>query len=139
MRLISDDTLAIVTIWQEARGEAHAGKVAVGEVIRERARRVYMSDGTIAGTVLRPSQFSGWGNRDPNRVPSVRIDDSDPVVIDCARAWVESETSATVPGAVIYFNATFADPAFVLHVRRTCVLVATIGAHEFYAEKEAQV
>ena len=64
MKLFDDDALAIATIWQEAEGEPYDAKVAVGEVIRERMRRKYNSDGTIAGTVGRRFQFSAF-NDDP--------------------------------------------------------------------------
>src|SRR5690242_9293677 len=77
MRLISDTALAAVTIWQEARGEAYAGKLAVAEVIRNRIKERYASDGTVAGTVIRPKQFSGWNSSDSNRIPSLQIDDGD--------------------------------------------------------------
>lgn len=49
--VISPDALGICTLWQEARGEPYQGKVAVGEVIRERMRRRYASDGTVAGAL----------------------------------------------------------------------------------------
>src|SRR5574337_170238 len=84
MRLVSDDALAIVTIYQEAAGEPYAGKLAVAEVIRARMRRCYASDGTVAGTVLRAWQFSGW-NTDAGavRIMSLQIDTNDPVVQEC--------------------------------------------------------
>lgn len=52
----SDEALAALTVYLEARGESFAGKLAVAAVIRNRMERRYQSDGTIAGTVLRPRQ-----------------------------------------------------------------------------------
>lgn len=105
MRLISDDALATITIWQESRSEPYEGKVGVGEVIRNRMKfGKYMSDGTVVGTVLKAKQFSGWNDTDPNRIKSVRIDDTDPIVTECLKAWRESETSNRVKGALYYMN-----------------------------------
>jgi spore germination cell wall hydrolase CwlJ-like protein len=106
MKLVSDDIWAVLTIWQEARGEQHSGRVAVGEVIRNRMKRNYTSDGTAAGTVLHASQFSGWNTQDPNRIKCALLDDSDPLVQDCIAAWKESETSNLTNGAVLYYALT---------------------------------
>lgn len=128
MRLISDDTLAVVTIWQEARGEPHEGKVAVGEVIRNRMKGDKRSAGAV---VLAPMQFSGWNAHDPNRLPSVQIDDQDPVVQDCQRAWAESEQSDLVGGATLYFNPALAQPSWASQVH----FVVAVGGHRFYREE----
>ncbi len=136
MRLITDDALAIVTIFQEASGEPMEGKIAVGEVIRNRAALRYQSDGTIAGTVLRPFQFSGWNStRDPNisalRIRSVQMDDGAWLIKECAEAWVWSRDSHLVDAAVLYLN-----PAAVANLPAWAdpkKLITKIGHHEFYA------
>lgn len=128
MRLISDDVLAVVTIWQEARGEAMTGMIAVGEVIRNRMKAHYSSDGTVAGTVLVPYQFSGWNTEDPNRIPSVKIEYSDIVVQDCIRAWHMSATSNITNGAVLYCNKNVVDPEWAVEDNK----VAEVGNHCFY-------
>jgi hypothetical protein len=97
--------LAIITIWQEARGESYEGKVGIAEVLRNRTARKYSSDGTVTGTVLWGRQFSGMNPNDPNRIPSFKIDADDPVVQDCARAWDEArQGSDRTNGAVHYLN-----------------------------------
>jgi len=130
MRFISDYALAIITIWQEARGEPQEGKIAVAEVIRNRMKRKYSSDGSVTDTVLRPYQFSGWNTKDPNRVPSMRIDNKDPVVNDCIEAWLTSEHSDLTGGAVLYLNEKAVDvlPDWVSVSHQT----AKIGRHSFY-------
>ena len=132
MRLISDTALAVLTIWQEARNQPHEGKVAVAEVIRNRMKERYSSDGTVAGTVARAYQFSGWNTKDPNRVPSLQLDDSDPVVKECLRAWLEANTNGTnyAQGALLYLNPSILPvlPAWV----RNSDKVAEIGDHVFY-------
>lgn len=129
MRLFSDTALAAATIWQEARGEPYEGKLAVAEVIRNRMRVRYTSDGTIAGTVLRPHQFSGWNSDDVNRIPSLKLDDADKVVADCIRAWKEAAEKNTdvAKGALLYYAPALVFPAWA----RSCREVARIGRHVF--------
>jgi len=155
MRLIPDETLAIVTIYQEAAGEPYEGKVAVAEVIRNRLRAKYMSDGTVSGTVLRAYQFSGW-NTDAGkvRITSVRVDADDPLVLQCRAAWAEAMVNGSdrVKGAKLYLNPVvvlaMSNPRFgpkgqfprwaadptdptKLDVKR---VVATIGRHVFMVD-----
>jgi len=131
-KLVPDSALATICIWQEARGESYEGKLAVAEVIRNRMNRNDSSDGTVAGTVLRPFQFSGFGAQDSNLIPSFKIDDTDPVVIDCLRAWNESRNTNRANGAVLYYAKTIAPPGWV----KNCVQVAEIGHHLFFVEKQ---
>lgn len=131
MRLITDRALAIITIWQEARGQTYHGKLAVASVIRNRMNARYSSDGTVAGTVLRPLQFSGWNTKDPNRTPSMMIDDTSPVVQECGRAWDESERHETVNGAVLYYNPKIV-PQPLWAKPDVAKLVAREGDHDFF-------
>lgn len=139
MRLIDDDALAVVTIMQEAAGESYLGKVAVAEVILNRMKQKYSSDGTVAGTVLKPYQFSGWNTADPGRIRNIRADDEDRVVQECVRAWEEAKHgSDTVKGAVLYYNP---DPRLVPVTPdwakpHSAVQVATIGHHVFFVPKQ---
>jgi spore germination cell wall hydrolase CwlJ-like protein len=131
MRLIPDDVLAWITVWQESRGESDEGKLAVAEVIWNRMRTRYSSDGTVAGTCLRPWQFSGMNTDDPNRIPSFKLDTDDPVVQACRAAWdLAKAGSHTVSGAVLYLNAKIVPklPAWVAKSKK----VATVGNHDFY-------
>ena len=134
-RLVSEDALAVITIWQEARNEPFEGLVAVGEVIRNRMRLKYSSDGTVSGTVLRPLQFSGWNAKDPSRIKSLRIDDEDKVVQKCLAAWELSGTGTThANGAVLYYAPAVVDMPFWAKPD-VAVQVAEIGGHRFYVEK----
>lgn len=133
-RLVADDIWAILTIWQEARGEPDEGKLAVAEVIRNRTRQRYQSDGTVAGTVLAPFQFSGWNTTDPNRRKAAVIDTDDPTFQDCYHAWFRAKQGTDlVKQAVLYYNDTLVTdaPAWVAG----CDEVARIGAHVFYRPK----
>lgn len=131
MRLIPDETWAVLTIWCEARGESAEGQRAVAEVIQTRMRRRYQSDGTVVGTVLRPYQFSSWNTGDPNRLRAAILDDADAAVAACRQAWRDVLAGESpVPNAVLYLN-----PA-VVSVLPTWAhpdaLVRTIGSHSFY-------
>lgn len=131
MRLISDEALAICTIWMEARGEGYEGMLAVARVLRNRMRLRYQSDGTVSGTCLKPFQFSSWNSADPNRLLAVRLDSEEPFVKECQRAWEESEAPA--PGfdeVVLYYNpkAVRETPLWAVATK----LAATIGSHQFY-------
>lgn len=130
MRLIPDTALAVVTIYQEARNQSHEGRVAVAEVIRNRMKAKYSSDGTVAGTVARKWQFSGWNTEDPNRVPSLKIDDDDPLVKECMRAWLEANNNGTnlAKGAVLYYSSDIPPPGWSTRARK----VAEIGKHLFF-------
>lgn len=57
---MEDATLLALCTWSEAAGEPLAGKQAVAKVVLNRMARHYQSDGTVAGTVLHPNQFSGF-------------------------------------------------------------------------------
>lgn len=130
MRVISDSSLAAITIWQEARGESFEGKVAVGEVIRTRIRRKVFSDGTVAGTVLWPYQFSGFNTKDPNRIASFKLDDSDPQYQACLRAWEFSRDSNLTLGATHYCNLEIVNPRPIWATPEA--LTCVIGHHSFY-------
>jgi len=131
VRLISDDALAVATIWQEARGEDFEGKVGVAEVIRNRAA----GKKSIASIVLKPFQFSGWNTKDGNRVPSMSIDDTDPVVQSCQEAWLKAlDGSDLTQGAEYYMNVDLVKqmrgelPAWVHNLEQTVI----IGNHTFW-------
>jgi hypothetical protein len=103
VRVISDEVLASLTIWMEARGEPLDGQVAVGEIIRRRMQRQYFSNGTIADTVLRPGQFSCW-LPGPHLVSAFTVETMDLTYRVARIAWRDSATSELVPEAVHYLN-----------------------------------
>lgn len=100
--------LAIATIRGEADGEPFEGKVAVAKVLRNRMRLKYASDGTVAGTVLRPQQFSMWNTDDPNRIRTANLDSEDLLSAEAHRAWSLSKKQDFLPllnNAVLYHTA----------------------------------
>lgn len=137
MRLITEESLAVVTIYQEAQGEPYAGKLAVAEVIRNRMHQKYASDGTVSGTVLRPLQFSGWNARDPGRIRAVRLDSEDWIVKDCIRAWHEAIAgSDLVRGSVLYYNPSIIADTPEWAMPESAVEMARVGQHVFFVPKK---
>lgn len=131
MRLISDDAIAIATIFQEAEGESLEGKIAVGEVIRNRMKRNYSSQGDVISTCLWPAQFSGWNTNSKNRLRSLRIDSSNAVVNDCAIAWERSRESNLTLGSVLYLNPDLVHP--LPSWASPSKELAIVGAHHFFS------
>jgi N-acetylmuramoyl-L-alanine amidase len=128
MRIFSDDTLAVANIWAEARGEPFAGKCAVGEVMRNRMRRKFFSNGTLADTIFRKLQFSGFNHDNPWRFEIFLLDGHDPIVRDCLAAWIKSESTNYAKGAVLYCNERLCCPSWALAADR----VAIVGMHSFF-------
>lgn len=97
--------LAIATLWQEARGEDQASREAVAWVIRNRMAQYYDSDGTIAGTVLKRWQFSGWMSATIAR-KSLRAVGAGGAEIDgLYQAWADSGQGIDpTQGAVLYYS-----------------------------------
>jgi len=136
MRLIADWIWGVITIMQEAQGEPFSTKVAVAEVILRRTARKYMSDGTVAGTVLWPMQFSGWNAHDATpsyreRIECAKIMEEDPIVQECIRAWHKAEDgSDTTKGALLYYNPSICNPSWA----KNCVETAVIDHHRYMRE-----
>ena len=130
MKLIDPDAIAIATIWQEARGEKQQdSRIAVAEVIRTRTVEKYRSDGSVIATCLWPLQFSGWNAKDPNRIPSMKLDTVDPFVAACVAAWhtVLAGGSNITKGADSYVNLGIVIPDWYDPAKVTAV----IGSHTF--------
>ena len=131
--LVTETHWAIMTIAQEARSEPFIGKVAVAEVIRNRMKQRYFSDGTIIDTVLRPYQFSGWNTNDSNRIVCARLKLSDKVTQDCIKAWEVSESTNHTNNAVNYYAQYIAPPKWAYG--SDLIKTVQIGRHLFYKRK----
>jgi len=123
----SDDDLAALTIYLEARGESFAGKLAVAAVIRNRMKMKYQSDGTIQGTVLKAWQFEPWNTQRPHQV---QVNFNNRRMQDSILAWqLVQDGREVVDGAVLFYNPRIARTPRWARVGHK---VATIGDHEFY-------
>ncbi len=124
---LSEDRLAALTIYLEARGESFAGKLAVAAVIRNRIKAKYQSDGTVKGTVLKRLQFQPWNHRTPE---DVRHTISESRMRDSILAWrMVQDGRNVVDGALLFYN-----PRLVNTPRwaRVSQKVASIGGHDFF-------
>lgn len=132
MRLFTDDNLAVANIWAEARGEIYQGKIGVAEVMRNRMKRRYASDGTVASTVFWPYQFSGFNTDNEWRAKIFELDNADAIVRSCYDAWIASEKSDLTHGAVLYCNLNIlrSPPRWA----RPEKLLAEIGQHSFFGD-----
>lgn len=123
----SDDILAALTIYLEARGESFAGKMAVAAVIRNRIRQKYHSDGTVKGTVLRAKQFEPWIGRSPEEM---RFNRKNRKMQESLLAWeLVQDGRNVVDGAVLFYNPALVNiPRWAKVYRK----IAEIGGHEFF-------
>ena len=126
-RPLSDDHLAALTIYLEARGESFAGKLAVAAVIRNRMQAKYQSDGTVKGTVLKRLQFQPWNHATPD---NVRHTISQSRMRDSLLAWhMVQDGRKVVSGALLFYNPRLVHTPFWATVSHK---VASIGGHEFF-------
>lgn len=92
-----------LTLWVEARGEPELGKLAVANVVMNRATRRNMSVGEV---VLQPYQFSGWNSSDA-RMALAKIDENDPAWHECcmvAHKALSGQAEDVSKGADHYLN-----------------------------------
>lgn len=120
----SEGYLAAQTIALEARGESFEGQVAVGEVIRNRAKQAH-SD--VEAVVKAPYQFSCWNNGKQARKALSGVSDGE--MQRAWRAWEASATSNVTNGATHYFAPALCKPSWAKKLNRT----ARLGNHDFYA------
>lgn len=134
--LIADWQLIVATIIQEARLESLKGMTMVAEVIRDRTRTKFNSDGTIAGTILRAKQFSGWNDsEDKVRIASVKIDLADNATQKALYAYKDAFENNTyyAMGANLY-HADYMNPYPEWTKSPNVVRLTQEGHHIFYRE-----
>ena len=115
----------VQTIILEAAGEGYEGMVAVGEVIRNRAK-FFQKD--FKAVCLAPKQFSGWN--DAERAACFLEEHRDHYFLALA-AWRESEKTSLTNGATDY-HADYVHPYWADAYQVT----AEIGRHIFYVRNQ---
>jgi spore germination cell wall hydrolase CwlJ-like protein len=150
---MDDASLMTLCAFQEAAGECDDGVAAVARVIVNRMARRYASDGTVAGTVLAPDQFS-WAAFEMVDGRYQRVCHSAEAVVQRAEALLAKAqalasqwarilriTREVVAGtyagpdydrltseAVLYLNPRLSHAAWAIPAHRIC----DIGRHSFY-------
>lgn len=135
MRLIPDEALAAVAIDTEAENQPYQAKVGVAEVIRNRMTRKFRSNGTLADTLWRKSQFSAFSLLpDPsNLVRAFQIDGATPAVFDCVRAWAAASSgSNTVSGALLFYSIGGIPPPWAIDSGPNANFIVQLGSLKFY-------
>jgi spore germination cell wall hydrolase CwlJ-like protein len=148
--LFADVAIGVACVIGEAGGEGPVGMRAVAEVIRNRARTHYQSDGTIAGTVFKPWQFSCFGDGTSWRGRLFKLNWQEPTVQQAKQAWDTAfnddgtgRRSDLVKGAVLYH--TIEAPVIKgkqvpwppkWAIAPSVVEVARIGGHVFYTDEK---
>jgi len=142
--------------FEEAAGEPDDGVAAVVQVVLNRTRLQYASDGTINGTIERHAQFSwteyamqGGVYTRVARTPEeeqARIQQLSVVAQSMPNAWRRVQNIASAVGAKTYQGADFAkvttDTVLYLNPRISAHqpwqiednFVCTIGHHDFYRD-----
>lgn len=138
--LSSLDVLAL-TIYGEARGESVEGKIAVGNVVRNRLK-THRWGLTYERVCLAPMQFSCWtpkgGAKNADSLQALAraimagAMPSDPVLAECY--WIAGGMSSgaaqdNVHGATFYFVTRSPIPSWAVGHLPVCV----IGQHSFFA------
>ncbi len=133
-RAIPDDVWGILCIFAEARSEPYEGQVAVGNVVRNRTKLRFYSQGTIASTVLAPYQFSWANTGDAQRTRVFSAVREDPAWRVASRAWFESEFSSPV-GDALFYHADYVNPEW--SKANGIEFMKRIGRHLFYRRRAA--
>ncbi len=132
IELVPDWIWGVMTIAQEARSEPVIGQIAVAEVIRNRMKLKFYSDGSVRDTVLHPFQFSGWNTSDPNRTLCAGLKLGEKVTQGALEALLTAfrENTDYCLGAVSYHSVSIETPDWAKSDQFEKTV--TIGRHIFY-------
>lgn len=146
---LSDAQLMALVIYGEARGESREGKIAVGSVILERVDHRNWDGKTIQEVCLMPYQFSCFLPHDPNfhalrliaedwytkAMRSMAISECYNVADGLIHGGIDRTPEIEDHHCCQYVTAAYRKnpPAESNRWWEKMKLVATIGAHEFYA------
>ncbi|MCI0430001.1 MAG: cell wall hydrolase [Rhodospirillales bacterium] len=132
MRLRFDDLSVMArTVFGEAQGELHEGRLAVAHVILNRARAGDWWGRGISEVCLKRWQFYCWNPGDPNRPRLFQVDLDDRDLLGCTRACIEALTGVPDPtaGATHYHALDLPMPPRWARGRMPDVV---IGRHAFF-------
>ena len=134
---MSDIDVLARTIFGEARGETYTGKIAIANVVLNRAalamKHPHFGDGTITGACMVPWQFSCWNANDPNCQVINDVTDTDPIFADCldiAELACNHKLDDMTGNATYYYAKGSPEPTWAVD-KTPC---AIIGNHLFFKD-----
>jgi N-acetylmuramoyl-L-alanine amidase len=139
---LADDQLLALAMYGEARGESMEGKVAMGSVVLERVDHRDWDGKTIKEVLLLNYQFSAFLPNDPNfKQLALIASDFDAALMKSAALSVCYDVARGLLNGTIPRDPIIAAHNICQYKVIGCPaawadkmrLVATIGAHEFYA------
>src|ERR1035437_4028303 len=104
--------LAALTIFCEASGELHAGKVAVAATLFNRLKAGRFGK-SIAGICLKRYQYSEWNDDQGDNANLERAavtPEEDPVMVDCLAAYDEAAAGADPSLGATHYHADYIAP-----------------------------
>lgn len=150
---MTDDDLLALCVYEESGAEIPDGKAAVARVIKNRMAQKFFSDGTIAGTILSPSQFSwawfsfqngkysrcAWSHEDAVHIAEEKLITTTQSALDKCRSIAYAVFGGVYRGALydhltdealMYLNPRIASkmPSWASADK----LICSIGNHSFY-------
>jgi len=135
--MTSDIDILARTIWGEARGESHEGRVAIANVIMNRVNMDLGNDGKpdwwgegVTQVCLKPFQFSCWLQNDPNRNKLLVVGSGDSAFADCLAIATDAVNGALpdITGGATHYHEKHITPPWAAKAIKT----AEIGHHIFY-------
>ncbi|MDD5485964.1 MAG: cell wall hydrolase [Dehalococcoidales bacterium] len=133
--MINELLIVACTVFLEARGEPHAGRLMVAEVIRNRAN----TQKSCAEVCLKPRQFSCWNRKRPEKVIAdvlwtISNNELEKTAwrdcVELSKEIMSKDYQSTTP-ATHYYNPKLARPKWAKKMR----VIATVGNHLFLKEK----
>lgn len=130
---LADDVVIGLTLYGEARGEGPEGRIAVANVIRNRAQQRKLTPRAVC---LQPLQFSCWNEHDPNRdllLATAAAPSIGPLVRECrwiAQGLIADAFVDNTHGATHYLTLALLEshpPSWAKGQR----VLTTIGHHAF--------
>lgn len=123
---------AVKTAWGEGRGESTEGRIAIYEVLRNRA----LASGRSIDEEAKKgdgSQFNAWKKSDKNYDTVTGFNDKNPEYETYVQEFLTSANSDITKGATHYYNPDQASPSW----EKLFVETARIGKHRFgYLKKD---
>jgi N-acetylmuramoyl-L-alanine amidase len=123
------DTLAR-TLWGEARGESHEGRVAVANVVMNRVKLQGWMGKSVTQVCLKPYQFSCWLQNDVNRNKLLAVGSGDSAFVDCLAIATDAVNGELpdITGGATHYHEKHITPPWAAKATKT----AEIGNHIFY-------